>query len=62
MVYLKRAEALEYTGNTASAARDFELAEKCFPIDDFKAIARAGLDRIKHLTDGDDDQNRAVDS
>lgn len=62
MVYLKRAEALEYSGDTASAARDFELAEKYFPIDKWRAKARMGLERIRRIPGGDDDRDRAADS
>lgn len=50
MVYFKRAEALEQMGDMTSAARDYELAEKHFPLDKWKAKSREGLNRTRRAS------------
>ena len=47
MVWLKRAQAYEQTGDTASAHADFARAEALLPFPGRKAEARAGLRRTR---------------
>ncbi len=47
MVFLKRAEAYEQSGDRAAAAVDFARAEVLLPFPGRKAEARSGLRRVQ---------------
>ena len=49
MVYFKRAQAYERVGDAVKAVRDYQEAERLFPLPEWKHLAREGIDYCNAL-------------